>query len=137
MTISSNIKTLCESSGLSQTEFADKFNVNKKTLWGYMNGGHMPNVEFLIQLSQYYSVTIDFLLSEKIKVDKSGNIMNRPHFLQSAAVRLEKAERLTNELKICVESYTNRIMDLIQGGSGNKRGNRLSENYKKIVYVNY
>jgi len=46
---------------LSQKDIADKLNIAQQTYATYENGHYEPNIFYLIQLANFYKVTLDFI----------------------------------------------------------------------------
>ena len=57
-----NLKNLRIEKGLKQTELAEKLFINKSMISAYEKGTRMPSLDFLIQLTYIFNVSIDFLL---------------------------------------------------------------------------
>lgn len=62
MTVYPNIRNLREDRDLTQTQLADHLNTTQKTYSRYENGEHNIPTEILIDLADYYSVSVDYLL---------------------------------------------------------------------------
>lgn len=56
------IKTLRQSYNLSQVQLAEQLNVSKQTISNWENNNILPSIEMLVKISQYFSVSTDFLL---------------------------------------------------------------------------
>ena len=56
------IKQLRKQRGLTQTELGSLVNVTKVSICCYENGTRMPSLETLMDLSQVFNVSVDFLL---------------------------------------------------------------------------
>lgn len=63
------LKELRQQSGLSQTEFAEKYGTAVSTISGYENEVHEPPFEFLKQLCKDYDVSFDYILGTGRKHD--------------------------------------------------------------------
>lgn len=57
-----NIKNLRIEHGMKQTELAEKLFINKSMISAYEKGTRMPSLDVLIQLTNIFNVSIDFLL---------------------------------------------------------------------------
>lgn len=55
------IKELRTSLGLTQTQFAEKLNINQATLSLYESQDRMPNIETLLSIAKKFNVSIDWL----------------------------------------------------------------------------
>lgn len=62
------LKVLRESKGLTQSELTKKFNINQGNYSRYESGTLIPTTDTLIQLSEFYNVSIDYILG----LDKSS-----------------------------------------------------------------
>jgi transcriptional regulator with XRE-family HTH domain len=67
MTIGSNLKSLRKRKKLSQEEVAKALNLFRSTYSGYEHGVAQPNLENLLNLSDFYQVSTDFLLRENFE----------------------------------------------------------------------
>ncbi len=50
---------------LNQQKVAMDLNISRESLSYYENGQRSPDVEMLLRLSQYYNVSIDYLITGK------------------------------------------------------------------------
>ena len=56
------IKNLRQSRGLNQDQVADSLNVSKQTVSNWENNNILPSIEMLVKISQFFSVSTDYLL---------------------------------------------------------------------------
>lgn len=56
------IRELRKKRGLSQDRLANEMSINIKTLRRYEVGEHNPRVAILIELADYFNVSIDYLV---------------------------------------------------------------------------
>lgn len=56
------IKNLRLSYNLSQVQLANKLSVSKQTVSNWENNNILPSIEMLVKLSDFFSVSADFLL---------------------------------------------------------------------------
>lgn len=56
------IKTLRLSYNQSQVQLAEQLNVSKQTISNWENNNILPSIEMLVKISQYFSVSTDYLL---------------------------------------------------------------------------
>lgn len=57
------ITNLRKESGMSQAQLAKKLNVSPSALGNYEQGRRLPNVDLLIQMSQLFNVSLDYLIT--------------------------------------------------------------------------
>lgn len=59
---SSNLRRLRKRAGLSQDALAEKLSVARQTVSSWEHGVHLPDVDKVIALANYFHVTTDYLL---------------------------------------------------------------------------
>ena len=60
--LAENLKALRKAKGLSQEELADRVGVSRQAVSKWESGQSMPDLDKVILLSEYFSVTTDYLL---------------------------------------------------------------------------
>lgn len=63
------LKTLRLAKGLTQKELSEKLNINQGNYSKYEKGTLVPTMETVLNLSDYYNVSIDYLLGKDSKND--------------------------------------------------------------------
>lgn len=61
-----NLKYLRKQSHLTQEEIATKLKIKQRTYAAYENGENEPNIDFLKRLSNFYNVSIDYLVENNV-----------------------------------------------------------------------
>ena len=56
------IKNLLQSRSLNQVQLAVSLNVSKQTVSNWENNNILPSIEMLVKISQFFSVSTDYLL---------------------------------------------------------------------------
>ena len=80
MSFSENLMRLRKQKGLSQEEFANEIDVSRQTVSKWELGSSTPEMEKLMQMSNFFGVSVDDLLnsdditSKTIKVENTNNI---------------------------------------------------------------
>lgn len=74
MLLSDNIRSLRKKTGMSQVEFAQKFNISKGTIAMWETGKRSPDISTILRLAEFFGVTTDALCG----VDKAVNTDNSP-----------------------------------------------------------
>lgn len=64
------LKKLREATGLSQDEFASKFELAQTTIGSYERGKREPNIEKLNQFATFFNVSIDYLVGRTNDIAK-------------------------------------------------------------------
>ena len=109
-----NLKTIRSNSGKTQKQVAIELGISLSAYRKYEQGTRRLTDELLLQLSTYFSVSVDSILGSKYSVS-----ISTPSFLEDSAMRsivnaaiseMNKEERL--QFKKLLESY----MDLSSAG---------------------
>ncbi len=59
------LKQIRKERGLTQLKVAMELNISREALSHYENGKREPSIELLIKMSEYFGVSIDFLIHGK------------------------------------------------------------------------
>ena len=62
-----NLKYLRKNKGLIQADLSDKLGIDLKAYAKYEEGRSAPKIPLLISISDYYGISIDLLVREKIE----------------------------------------------------------------------
>ncbi|WP_452598284.1 helix-turn-helix domain-containing protein, partial [Pontimicrobium sp. MEBiC01747] len=65
-----NIKKIRGVKGLSQQAFAEIFDLKRATLGAYEEGRSEPKIETIIKIANYFSISIDALLTSELTVNE-------------------------------------------------------------------
>ena len=68
--IGKNIKKIRAVKKLSQAKFAELFNLARPSIGAYEEGRSEPKIDTLIQISEYFKIKIDHLLSKEVTVNE-------------------------------------------------------------------
>lgn len=99
------LKELRKEKGLTQEQFAEIVNVSNRTVSRWENGNNMPDLDILIQISDYYEINLRELLDGERKSDN----MNKE--LEDTVLKV--ADYTNSE----TERYTKRIFWLLLIGA--------------------
>ena len=68
------VKSLRLSHNLSQVQLAEQLSVSKQTISNWENNNILPSIEMLISISEYFSVSTDYLLelNERKYIEVTG-----------------------------------------------------------------
>jgi transcriptional regulator with XRE-family HTH domain len=69
MTLGCKLQILRKKSGLSQEQLAEQLNVSRQSISKWELGESLPDIENIIQLSEVFKVTIDFLCKGEVESD--------------------------------------------------------------------
>ena len=61
------IRAMRNERGLTQQQLADALGVNKQTVCEWEHGRTFPRIDTLRKLAQYFGVTIDYLLEQRVE----------------------------------------------------------------------
>lgn len=67
-TVAKNISELRREAGMTQLELAEKLNYSDKAVSKWESGASIPDVGVLLQISELFGVTVDYLLKEEHKI---------------------------------------------------------------------
>lgn len=119
--IGDKIKELREKKKIFQQELADALSVSKSTVAMWETNKREPDLDTIDRIAEYFSVPIDYLISETIKLnffpretDDDNTIMKCPicgyeytHFVKSCAVNFENSKSTGVALKFrCEDNHT-------------------------------
>ena len=94
------LKELRKQKGLTQEQIAEKFHVSNKTISRWENGNNMPDLDILIELSDYYEVDLREILNGERKSGDMDKEMKET-LLQAADYTNTEAERYNKRVRIC------------------------------------
>ncbi|MEH2933419.1 helix-turn-helix transcriptional regulator [Acutalibacter sp. JLR.KK004] len=94
------LKELRKQKGLTQEQIAEKFNVSNRTISRWENGHNMPDLDILIELSDYYEVDLREILNGERKSGDMDKEMKET-LLQAADYTNTEAERYNKRVRIC------------------------------------
>ena len=69
------LKELRKKKGLTQEQIAEKFNVSNRTISRWENGNNMPDLDILIEISDYYEVDLREILNGERKSENMDKEM--------------------------------------------------------------
>lgn len=61
--LSLRITNLRKEAGLSQTQLAKKLNISPSALGNYEQGRRLPSVDLLVQISRFFDISLDYLVT--------------------------------------------------------------------------
>ena len=67
--IGKNIKRIRSAKKLSQSQFAEVFNLTRGSVGAYEEGRAEPKIDTIIQIASYFSLSIDLLLNKELTVN--------------------------------------------------------------------
>lgn len=73
--LSKNIKHLRSLKGLTQEQFAEKLKISRSRISSYEENRAMPSIEFLIELSDFFDISIDFLAKNDLSKATDANFI--------------------------------------------------------------
>lgn len=94
------LKELRKQKGLTQEQLAEKCNVTNRTVSRWENGNNMPDLDLLIELSDYYEVDLREILNGERKSENMNEEMKET-VLQAVDYTNTEAERCQKRVRIC------------------------------------
>lgn len=89
------LKILRKQKGLTQEQIAEKFNVSNRTVSRWENGNNMPDLDVLIEISDYYEVDLRELLDgerngEKVNTEMKETVLKAVDYTNTETERYTK-----------------------------------------------
>lgn len=56
------LRKLMQDKGISQNKLADKIRCGQNTIWKWLNMGVLPSAVLLMELADFFNVSIDYLV---------------------------------------------------------------------------
>lgn len=91
------LKVLRKQKGLTQEQIAEKFNVSNRTISRWENGNNMPDLDVLLEISDFYEVDLRELLDGERKGEKM-NIEMEKTVLKAVDYTNTETERYTKRV---------------------------------------
>ena len=70
--VAKNLATLRKNKGITQAELAERFNYSDKAVSRWEHGDTLPDINVLYELCEYYSITMNDLVSEECMVEEKN-----------------------------------------------------------------
>jgi len=102
MELKNNLKLLRKNYNLTQKDVAEALHIATTTYQTYEQGTCEPNIDMLKRLSKYYKVSIDKIVDNKYKDEKTLNVLE----IQSLMVQLneEHSSNVLSYLKFLIQN---------------------------------
>lgn len=89
------LKELRKEKGLTQEELGEHFNVSSRSVSRWETGSNMPDISLLVELAEFYDVSITEIINGERKSEKMENEVK-----ETAMSLSDYAETINNKLKI-------------------------------------
>jgi len=93
------MKELRKEKNITQEQFAEKFNVSRRTVSRWETGSNMPDLDILIRISEYCEVDLRELLDGERKSEKMNKELEET-VLKVADYSNEEKQKLTGRLHL-------------------------------------
>lgn len=99
------LKELRKEKVLTQEQLAEKFNVSSRTVSRWENGNNMPDLDVLIEISDFYEVDLRELLngerkSEKMDKEVKETVLQAVEYTNTEVEKINKRVRMCNVIAI-------------------------------------
>ena len=94
------LKELRKEKGVTQEQLAEQFNVSNRTISRWENGNNMPDLDILIEISDYYEVDLREILNGERKSKNMDKEMKET-VLQAVDYTNTEAERYNKRVRLC------------------------------------
>lgn len=102
-----NIVNLLKSNNITQNQMIQDLNLARNTMYNWNHRKNIPNGTVLLKLSDYFNVSVDFLLGNK----KCQNLVKKNKIYNSLSLKfnIDKSEQEFDELveKLLTEYFEN------------------------------
>jgi transcriptional regulator with XRE-family HTH domain len=107
MDFSKRLVDLREQKNMKQKELANIVGLQSSAISKYEKGNTQPNLETLVKLAEFFSVTVDYLLG----VSSIENPYSEDKFTPKEAELIAKYRKLTPENKIRIDERIGAMID--------------------------
>ncbi len=94
------LKELRKEKGVTQEQLAEQFSVSNRTISRWENGNNMPDLDILIEISDYYEVDLREILNGERKSENMDKEMKET-VLQAVDYTNTEAERCNKRVRLC------------------------------------
>ncbi|MGN0496403.1 MAG: helix-turn-helix domain-containing protein [Lachnospiraceae bacterium] len=99
------LKELRNQKGLTQEQLAEQFCVSSRTISRWENGNNMPDLDILIEISDFYEVDLREILngerkSENMDKEMKETVLQAVDYTNTEAERYNKCVRICNAIAI-------------------------------------
>lgn len=98
--IGSFLRELRNQKGLTQDKLAEKFSVSSRTVSRWENGNNMPDLDILLEMSDYFEVDLREILNGERKSENMDQELKET-VLQAVNYTNTEAERCNRRIRIC------------------------------------
>jgi transcriptional regulator with XRE-family HTH domain len=97
--IGENIKKIRQAKKLSQADFAELFNLARPSVGAYEEGRSEPKIDTIIQIANYFRISIDVLLTRKLTIseiysfDQLNRTLDKVH--KSKGINTQPTQKVT------------------------------------------
>ena len=99
------LKELRNQKGLTQEQLAEQFCVSSRTISRWENGNNMPDLDILIEISDFYEVDLREILNGERKSENMDKEMKET-VLQAVDYTNTEAEKYNKRVRICNATAT-------------------------------
>ena len=94
------LKELRKEKGVTQEQLAEQFSVSNRTISRWENGNNMPDLDILIEISDYYEVDLREILNGERKSENMDKKMKET-VLQAVDYTNTEAEKYNKRVRLC------------------------------------
>ncbi len=110
---SENIKQLRKSGGFTQEQLAEALGVTTGAVYKWENGLAMPEIKMLVELADFFEISVDFLLDYEVQKGNVDAAINRIRTLRNERKLAESAR----EAEKALQKYPNHFKIIYQASS--------------------
>ena len=101
-----NLRILRQKKGISQQQLADVLGISQQSVNKYENHNIEPDIATLITLSDYFGVSVDYLIGKNADMEENGIFSDDEEYILRLYRKLEDNEK--NCVKTVLETFNKR-----------------------------
>ncbi|MGO3751178.1 MAG: helix-turn-helix domain-containing protein [Peptoniphilaceae bacterium] len=116
MNFANRFKDLRKLNKLSQTDIANRYNIDRTTVGKWETGISTPNVEIIKDLAKYFNVTVDYLIgnSNSKNLNNDDPYIDLNDFPEGVKILRRANKELSPEAKKKMIEMTNLFIDSLK-----------------------
>jgi len=130
-TFSEKLLELRRREGLSQEQLADRLGVTRQSVSKWEGGAALPELGKLVALSELFSVSVDYLVKDRLEELETAEVREGAFSTQQAARLEQKVDDLTRCVKGTIYAYDSKTrvfgLPLVSVRVGFVRGHRMAK----------
>lgn len=128
MTLGEKLRQLRNTKSMSQEKFAEEMNVSRQAVSKWEINQSLPQMDKLIEISDYFNVTLDYLVKNEEVSDNretgNGNLSNQKGLHEKKELEISSLDKMTMLIPVVLAIFSITLMNM---------GNYLSGSVLAVV----